>query len=109
MKTAQDLFFRVLLQLGGILVLLFLYVSWMERKSRKTIEKAHDVVVKNVELMQIATSESKDVIFEYDVKLHSMKVHEVSLNTLFSEEQLDNVPDSLIERELIDEASKGYF
>ena len=108
-KTAQDLFFRVLLQLGGILVLLFLYVSWMERKSRKTIEKAHDVVVKNVELMQIAISESKDVIFEYDVKLHSMKVHEVSLNTLFSEEQLDNVPDSLIERELIDEASKDAF
>ena len=74
-------------------------------KVRKAILQSHEEVLSSEEMMRIAISQSKQTVFEYSVKTKELHAKVGEQNPLFQKTCLSNVPESILERNVIDEES----
>lgn len=104
----NEVFFMVL-EMGMAVLILFICLYWFNRTVEQTLEYSHAEAVSSVEMMRIAIQQSGQLVFEYDGKTKKLWKKAGVENILFPEEQMENIPESLIEKGVVDPASVKDF
>lgn len=92
-------------EMTAAFLILILGLYWYNGKVRKAILQSHEEVLSSEEMMRIAISQSKQTVFEYSVKTKELHAKVGEQNPLFQKTCLSNVPESILERNVIDEES----
>mgnify|MGYP000417603124 CR=1 FL=1 len=91
-------------EMTAAFLILILGLYWYNGKVRKAILQSHEEVLSSEEMMRIAISQSKQTVFEYSVRLRTA-CESRRAESAVSETCLSNVPESILERNVIDEES----
>ena len=92
-------------EMTAAFLILILGLYWYNGKVRKAILQSHEEVLSSEEMMRIAISQSKQTVFEYSVKTKELHAKVGEQKPLFQKTCLSNVPESILERNVIDEES----
>lgn len=107
-KTNEEVFFMVL-EMGAAFFLLLIGLYWFNKKVKEELQDSHAEAVSSAEMMRIAIHQSKQFVFEYDRETRKLWKKAGVENSLFSEEEISNIPESLIQKGVIADSSFQDF
>ena len=91
------------------LLILLVGVYWYNRKVHQEILESHEEAISNEEMMRIAISQSEQAVFEYHLGKKELRIKAGNTNVLFPHNILTDVPESILDRGVMDEVFSKRF
>ena len=91
------------------LLILLVGVYWYNRKVHQEILESHEEALSNEEMMRIAISQSEQAVFEYHLGKKELRIKAGNTNVLFPHNILTDVPESILDRGVMDEVFSKRF
>lgn len=91
------------------LLVLLVGVYWYNRKVHQEILESHEEAISNEEMMRIAISQSEQAVFEYHFGKKELRIKAGNTNVLFPHNILTDVPESILDRGVMDEVFSKRF
>ena len=91
------------------LLVLLVGVYWYNRKVHQEILESHEEAISNEEMMRIAISQSEQAVFEYHLGKKELRIKAGNTNVLFPHNILTDVPESILDRGVMDEVFSKRF
>ena len=91
------------------LLILLVGVYWYNRKVHQEILESHEEAISNEEMMRIAISQSEQTVFEYHLGKKELRIKAGNTNVLFPHNILTDVPESILDRGVMDEVFSKRF
>lgn len=96
-------------EFGAAFLMLIIGLYWYNRKVHEEILKSHEEAISSEEMMRIAISQSEQAVFEYRQEEKEMRMKAGEPNALFAQRVLSNVPESVVDRGVMDEEFSERF
>lgn len=91
------------------LLILLVGVYWYNRKVHQEILESHEEAISNEEMMRIVISQSEQAVFEYHLGKKELRIKAGNTNVLFPHNILTDVPESILDRGVMDEVFSKRF
>lgn len=105
--NAQVILMSAELVIAFLVLILGLYLY--SRKIHQEIMKSHEEVLSSEEMMRIAISQSEQTVFEYKLENKEFRTKAGKQTLLFPETVLTNVPESVLERDILEREFRDCF
>lgn len=99
----------MILEMSVAMLILFWGIYKRNKFMHEKLKESHREVASSVQMIEIAVQESNQYIFEYDIETGDLRKKAGVENQLFSKRDLRNVPASIVESGIIDDASVADF
>lgn len=107
-KINEEVCFMIL-EMGAAFLLLLAGLYWFNKKVQEELQTSHTEAVSSEEIMRIAIQQSRQIVFEYDIQTKRLWKKAGIENCLFSKSVMNRVPESVLEKNLIMDASVNDF
>lgn len=107
-KINEEVGFMIL-EMGFAFLLLLAGLYWFSKQVQEELQTSHTEAVSSEEIMRIAIRQSRQIVFEYDIKTKRLWKKAGIENCLFSKSVMNRVPESVLEKNLIMDASINDF
>lgn len=95
--------------LFGVFTVIFLYVLGLQRRKNEELRKAHQELETNERRYDIVMAQSKDIIFEWDIKTGHIYHSDMFRQKFGFESPAENFPEAVIEAKGVPESDEAVF